>query len=216
MQSQREALVTIRAITRLNRSRSLSFIATPVLFRDRTSSKHDCTSHRKRNIFSALTTASSDEFYMRKALQQASTAFRKNEVPIGAVLVATSGDLIASGHNLVEFCNDCTRHAEMVCLQEAMKRRKAWRLQGTTLFTTLEPCPMCISALALSRVSRVVYGAKDLRLGACGTWVDLVCKKHPFHTFDQVVGGVLEEESARLLRDFFRERRRKSPPKPPL
>lgn len=152
----------------------------------------------------------SDESHMQTALSQARSARALGEVPIGAALVSDSGTIIATGHNLVESTHDVTAHAELVCLRRAMAARKNWRLLGTTLYSTLEPCPMCLSALALARVQNVVYGAKDLRLGACGTWIDLAKEEHPFHTFGEIRGGVLEEEAARLMRDFFRRRREDS------
>lgn len=145
---------------------------------------------------------------MRLALSQARKAYISNEVPIGAVLVSPSGHPISSAHNLVETTNDVTAHAELLCIRHAMKTLGNWRLNGTTLYSTLEPCPMCLSALALARVHRIVYAAKDLRLGACGTWIHLHDMDHPFHKFNAVTGGVLEEESAALLRRFFKQRRR--------
>lgn len=154
--------------------------------------------------------ATSDESHMRAALSQARSASALGEVPIGAVLVSDSGSIIATGHNLVESTHDATAHAELICLRRAMSARENWRLLGTTLYSTLEPCPMCLSALALARVENVVYAAKDLRLGACGTWIDLAKEEHPFHTFGEIRGGILEEDAASLMRDFFRRRRAES------
>lgn len=154
----------------------------------------------------------SAENYMRLALDHAQQAYSKGEVPIGAVLVDATGSVIASGHNEVETKKDCTRHAEMVCLQHAMVKREAWRLPNTVMYCTLEPCPMCLSALSLARVSRIVFGAPDIRLGACGSWIDLTAEKHPFHNFENIQGGVLEREAAHLMRCFFRKRR-KDPPR---
>lgn len=147
---------------------------------------------------------------MRQALDLAEQARKHGEVPIGAIIVDESGTVIARGYNSVEAASDVTQHAEMVALRSASKARGNWRLTGTTLYSTLEPCPMCLSALALARVSSIVYAAPDLRLGACGTWINLVAERHPFHAFDSVRGGVLERESAELMRGFFRERRKKS------
>lgn len=151
--------------------------------------------------------ADSDEQLMRKALGEAQKAYSLKEVPIGAVLTSYDGTILARGHNLVETCKDVTRHAEIVCLRNASEKLQNWRLSGSIMYTTIEPCPMCLSALALARVGRIVYGAKDLRLGACGTWIDLVSPNHPFHNFEDVTGGVLEEECAELMRSFFRRRR---------
>ncbi|CAN8077153.1 unnamed protein product [Agarophyton chilense] len=149
----------------------------------------------------------SDERYMQAALRQAEKAFSMNEVPVGAVLIDAAGNIISQAHNLVESSTDCTQHAEMVCIRRAMAQRAAWRLSDTVLYCTLEPCAMCLSALLLARIRRVVYGARDLRLGACGTWIDITREKHPFHSFEQVEGGVLEQQSAALLREFFQRRR---------
>jgi tRNA(adenine34) deaminase len=146
-----------------------------------------------------------DEFYMRFALEQASIGSGLDEVPVGAVAVY-SDKIIARAHNSVE--KDCcaTRHAEMICMEEASKILGNWRLTGVTLYTTLEPCSMCLGAILLSRIKRVVYGAPDLRHGGAGSWVNLLEKKHPTHTLE-ITRGILENESAHLLKTFFQRRR---------
>ncbi|CDF34768.1 unnamed protein product [Chondrus crispus] len=144
---------------------------------------------------------------MREALAQARRAYSPGEVPVGAVLVCSSGAVLSAAHNLVESLHDPTAHAEILCVRRAAAAAGNWRLHDTTLYSTLEPCPMCLSALALARVDAVVYAAKDLRLGVCGTWLPVHEEKHPFHTFRDVRGGVLEDEAAELMRHFFRERR---------
>ncbi len=144
---------------------------------------------------------------MRVALDEARSAAQRGEVPVGAVLVCAKGRMLGRAGNAVELFTDPSMHAEMRVIREAATREKRWRLLGTTLYSTLEPCPMCLSTAALARISRIVYAAEDLRIGACGTWIDLVNAKHPFHNFDEVVGGVLREESAELMRSFFKERR---------
>lgn len=193
----------------------LSFLIPPSLFSSRLLVHRHHTRHHTRAVLIASNNACAkprpDEFYMHAALKQARNAFIANEVPIGAVLVDASGNIISEAHNAVERSTDCTQHAEIVCIQKAMSQRSAWRLQGTTLYSTVEPCAMCISAITLARIRRVVFGARDLRLGACGTWVDLVNVKHPFHTLDEVAGGVLAEQSAALLRKFFQQRRKDAP-----
>lgn len=149
---------------------------------------------------------------MRLALAQARLAFGAGEVPVGAVLTSRCGaTVLAAAHNAVEADADVTSHAELLTIRRAMRTRRQWRLLDTTLYCTLEPCAMCLSALALARVPRIVYGAPDLRIGACGSWVDLAAERHPFHEFEQVVGGVLADESAELLRSFFRGRRSQLP-----
>jgi tRNA(adenine34) deaminase len=103
---------------------------------------------------------------------------------------------------------DPTAHAEILCIRAAAEIEGSWRLVNYTLYTTLEPCPMCMGAIQQSRIKTLVYGAKDFRLGAAGSWIDLVHKnKHPFHDMN-VVGGVLEDESSSLLKRFFLIRRR--------
>jgi tRNA(adenine34) deaminase len=149
---------------------------------------------------------------MNLALLQAQQAGEKGEVPIGALVVQRreSGDLIilSAAHNLVETRHDASSHAELLALRQAAKKIKNWRLLNTTLYTTLEPCPMCLSAAQAFRVSTIVYGAPDLRLGAIDTYIRLLDVRHPIHNIDDVVPGILQEESSFLMRSFFRQRRR--------
>ena len=151
--------------------------------------------------------ATADAQHMRLALRHAQFAFREKEVPIGAVLVHDDGTVLAAARNSVERTKDASAHAEMTCLRKAASLGDSGRLNNCTLYTTLEPCPMCMGALQSFRVRRVVFGAKDPRLGAAGSFVDLAGGvTHPFHTLS-VTGGVLEEESSTLLKRFFRLRR---------
>lgn len=149
----------------------------------------------------SATKAETDERWMRVALDEARAAGRRGEVPIGAVLVNVAGNSLSRARNGVELFTDPTMHAEMRAIRAAATAQGNWRLLGTTLYSTLEPCAMCLSAAALSRVARIVYGALDLRIGACGTWVDLVEAKHPFYRFEEVHGGVLAEESRELMQE---------------
>jgi len=146
-----------------------------------------------------------DEFFMQMALEEAQKSFLLGEVPVGAVLVRNNL-VIAKAHNLVETLKDPSCHAEMLCIREGVKVLNNWRLLDCTLYTTLEPCAMCYGAIVLSRIKKVVYGAQDLRHGACGSWVNLPEAKHPIH---QVVcqNGVLQQESSVLLKSFFKKRR---------
>lgn len=146
-----------------------------------------------------------DERFMSEALKQATCAFHAKEVPVGAVLVQ-SGRIIARGYNQVELLRDATAHAEMLCLTSGAAALENWRLSDTTLYCTVEPCCMCAGAILLSRVKTLVWGAPDLRHGAGGSWVNLFEKQHPTHTVE-VRGGVLQEQSAYLMREFFRLRR---------
>lgn len=149
-----------------------------------------------------------DERFMREALREALKAYEQDEVPVGAVLVL-EGRVIARGHNQVELLQDATAHAEMLCLTAGASHLQNWRLEGATLYCTLEPCSMCAGALLSSRVKRLVWGAPDARVGANGSWVDLFAQKHPIHTIE-VVSGVLEAEAAALLKEFFQKRRREN------
>lgn len=152
-----------------------------------------------------------DIFFMREALKEAKKAFARDEVPIGAVLVHEN-KVIARGFNEVELLQDATAHAEMICLTAGASALGNWRLENTTLYCTLEPCAMCAGAMLSSRISRLVWGAPDLRLGANGSWIDLFSMKHPMHSLE-VTSHVLEEESALLMRTFFEKMRKckKSP-----
>lgn len=146
---------------------------------------------------------SGDEYFMRLALLEAEKAFRLGEVPIGSILVV-NGEVVASGYNQVEALCDASAHAEMICLRLASKTLGNWRLVGSTLYSTLEPCSMCAGALILSRVENVVWGAPDLRHGACGSWINLFEKKHPIHSV-AIRSGVLESECSEIVRKFFRQ-----------
>ncbi|MDP1608712.1 MAG: tRNA adenosine(34) deaminase TadA [Chlamydiales bacterium] len=148
-----------------------------------------------------------DEQFMREALKEALKAYEKDEVPVGAVLVF-EGRIIARGHNQVELLQDATAHAEILCLTAGASSLLNWRLTGCTLYCTLEPCCMCAGALFSSRIQRLVWGAKDLRVGANGSWIDVFSKKHPIHQIE-VTSGILEEEAGSLLKKFFQKKRQK-------
>lgn len=156
----------------------------------------------------------SDDVFMREALKEAKKAFEADEVPVGAVLVHENR-VIARGYNQVELLQDATAHAEMICLTAGASVLGNWRLANTTLYCTLEPCPMCAGAILASRVERLVWAAPDLRLGANGSWVDLFAHKHPMHSME-VVGGVLKDEAADLMIRFFQKKRKngKKDPQP--
>lgn len=146
-----------------------------------------------------------DIFFMNEALIEAQKAFDLGEVPVGSVLVY-QGQIIARSSNLVESLLDATAHAEMLSIRAGAAHLNNWRLSGCTLYTTLEPCPMCAGALISSRVDRVVWGAPDLRQGAGGSLITLLGVPHPIHTV-QVTSGVLADESAYLMKTFFQGRR---------
>jgi tRNA(adenine34) deaminase len=147
------------------------------------------------------------EIWMREAIGEARTAEALTEVPIGAVIVFED-QIIGRGHNLRETSLDPTAHAEMIAIREASTQLGAWRLTGCTLYVTLEPCPMCAGAIVQSRIDRVVYGTTDPKAGCAGTLMNLLQEERFNHRTD-IVGGVLQEECAGLLTDFFRRLRGK-------
>ena len=146
-----------------------------------------------------------DSHYMELALQQAALASHMEEVPIGAVLVHNQ-EVIAVAHNYREVSQDPTAHAEMIVIRKAAERLQTWRLIETTLYVTLEPCPMCAGAIVQSRIARLVFGAWDPKAGACGSIFDIPAERRLNHRV-QVMGGLLEEESRELLRMFFQAKR---------
>lgn len=142
------------------------------------------------------------EFFMREAIKEAKKAEAKLEVPIGAVVVL-NGEIIGRGHNVRELTHDATTHAEMIAIREANQYLCNWRLEDTQLFVTLEPCPMCSGAMILSRVKELYYGAPDPKGGTAGTLMNLLGDERFNHQVD-IEKGLLEEECAALLTDFFR------------
>ena len=138
---------------------------------------------------------------MDQALNQAAIAASKNEVPVGAI-ISIDNKIIATGHNLVEQENSALMHAECIAISEASKKLKNWRLLNTTLAVTLEPCAMCMGAIANSRIETLIIGAKDPRIGACGGKFD-ISSFYPI----KVVWGIREEECSKILRDFFEKKR---------
>ena len=142
---------------------------------------------------------------MARALEQARSAALDGEVPVGAVVVL-DGELLAEGHNLTVTNSDPTAHAEVVAIRRAALRMGDWRLEHTTLYTTLEPCTLCAGAIVLSRVPRVVYGATDPKAGMAGTLGNLVQDSRLNHRVE-LVTGVLAGASSDLLRAFFKARR---------
>jgi tRNA(adenine34) deaminase len=144
-----------------------------------------------------------DEQYIRNALDLAREAVRRNEVPIGAVVVR-DGSILAAATNRTIRDQDPTAHAELLAIREASTKLDSWRLDECTLYVTLEPCAMCAGAIVLSRMKRVVFGAWDEKAGMAGSVGDLL--RHPkLNHRPEVRAGVLAEDCARLLEDFFRK-----------
>ena len=146
-----------------------------------------------------------DEKWMSIALEQAVNAEKEGEVPVGAILVK-DGLIIARAHNQPISTHDATAHAEIQLLRAAGRKLKNYRLTGTSLYVTLEPCAMCLGAIMHARVDRIVFGAFDPKTGVCGSSENLIdanCFNHKVH----LVSGVLEDESKQLLKKFFVSRR---------
>jgi tRNA(adenine34) deaminase len=153
-----------------------------------------------------------DRHWMQHALSLARQAASLGEVPVGAVVVR-EGEILGEGLNRRETVGDPTAHAEIEALRQAAKAVRGWRLVGCTLYVTLEPCAMCAGALVNSRVERLVFGARDPKAGFCGSLGNLVEDPRLNHRL-RVTVGVLEEEAAALLRDFFEALRRRDPTSP--
>ncbi|MFL6133526.1 MAG: tRNA adenosine(34) deaminase TadA [Nocardioidaceae bacterium] len=139
---------------------------------------------------------------MREALDEARAALTTSDVPIGAIVVDSTGTVVGRGRNRREADLDPTAHAEVVALREAAVSRGTWRLEGCTLVVTLEPCTMCAGAIVLSRVDRLVFGAFDAKAGAVGSLWDVVRDRRLNHR-PEVLSGVLADESTAVLLDFF-------------
>ncbi len=146
-----------------------------------------------------------DEYFMRLALREAERAEEHEDVPIGAVVVS-DGEVLAVAHNERELRQDPTAHAEVIALREAARALGSWRVLDAVLYVTLEPCAMCAGAIVLSRIPRVVYGASDPKAGAAGSVLDVLAEPRLNHR-PEVAGGLLADECAALLSDFFASRR---------
>jgi tRNA(adenine34) deaminase len=153
-------------------------------------------------------TAAENEKFIRNALDLARDAMRRNEVPVGAIVVS-GGAIVAAATNRTVRDQDPTAHAELLAIREASAKLERWRLDDCTLYVTLEPCAMCAGAIVLARMKRVVFGAWDEKAGMAGSVGDLL--RHPrLNHRPEVIGGVLEAECAQLLSDFFRQQRAQS------
>ncbi|NLS45143.1 MAG: tRNA adenosine(34) deaminase TadA [Firmicutes bacterium] len=146
-----------------------------------------------------------DETFMHRALLEAKKSYLKGEVPVGAV-ITLDGHVIARAHNCIEELQDPTAHAEILAIREASAKLRSWRLVGTTLYVTLEPCSMCAGALVLARITRLVYGAPDPKSGAAGSIINLVEHELLNHRLN-VTSGILKDECSAILKQFFSELR---------
>jgi tRNA(adenine34) deaminase len=152
-----------------------------------------------------LTEAPPDHYFMQAALAEAAIADNLGEVPVGAILVH-DGRIIGRGHNLRESSNDPTSHAEMIAIRQAAMDLDSWRLLDCTLYVTLEPCVMCMGAIILARIPRLVYGCRDPRVGAAGSIYNFAEDERFNHKVD-VTEGVLQQECSQQLSNFFRRLR---------
>lgn len=147
-----------------------------------------------------------DERYMRLALEQAQISFQKGEVPVGALLVDSDGYIISRARNMPIQLNDPTAHAEILTIREAALTVGNYRLTGSSLYVTIEPCPMCAGAIVQARINRLVFGAPDPKGGACGSLYNIVQDPRLNH-WVEVTQGVLLEDCRRIIQDFFRSKR---------
>ena len=143
--------------------------------------------------------------YMKEALKEAKKAYKKDEVPVGAVLVK-DGEIIARAHNLRELKENAIAHAEILCIQKACKKLKSWRLEGTVLYVTLEPCAMCSGALTQARIKKVVFGAKDYKNGCVGSICNILDENTTWKVEYQYEQN---DECSNILSDFFKNLRKK-------
>ena len=149
---------------------------------------------------------STDQDFMALALAEARRAWEIEEVPVGAVLVSASGEVLAAAHNRTIVERDPSAHAEILALRTAARKLQNYRLLNTTLYVTIEPCIMCMGAVVHARVARLVYGAADPKWGGAGSLYDLAADPRLNH-WVEIVRGVHEEDCRRLIQDFFRSRR---------
>ena len=162
-------------------------------------------SKRSSAVIAAGTEQEVDAGFMRRALELAGQAARAGEVPVGALIV-DEGAIVGEGWNRPIGSVDASAHAEIGAIREACRKLGNYRLPGATLYVTLEPCVMCVGAIMHARIARIVYGAADSKTGACGSVVDLFAEERLNH-HALVTGGLLADESAALLREFFAGRR---------
>lgn len=145
------------------------------------------------------------EEFMQEALKEAKRAYKKLEIPVGAVIVK-NGEIIAKAHNIKEEKKDTTKHAEIIAIQKASKKLESWRLNDCELYVTLEPCPMCAGAIIQSRIKKVYIGTLDGKTGACGSVLNLF-KDYKFNHNVEVEYGILKNECEEILKKFFKELR---------
>nr|MCR5854291.1 tRNA adenosine(34) deaminase TadA [Thermodesulfobacteriota bacterium] len=147
-----------------------------------------------------------DFFFMKEALKEAELAFKEDEVPVGAIIVSSEGEIIGRGRNQIIKLNDPTAHAEILAIKQACKNLKNYRLIGCKMYVTLEPCPMCAYALVLARIEELIFATKDEKTGACGSIYNIVQDSKLNHQI-KIKEGLLKEEAQKLLKKFFKSKR---------
>ena len=147
-----------------------------------------------------------EERFMNEALKEAKKAYKKLEIPVGAVIVK-DGEIIARAHNVKEEKNDATKHAEILAIQKASKKLGTWRLNNCEMYATLEPCSMCAGAMIQARLKKVYIGTMDEKTGACGSVLNLP-KDYKFNHIVEIEYGILQPECEKILKDFFKELRK--------
>lgn len=146
------------------------------------------------------------ERFMNEALKEAKKAYKKLEIPVGAVIVK-DGEIIARAHNVKEEKNDATKHAEILAIQKASKKLETWRLNDCEMYVTLEPCSMCAGAMIQARLKKVYIGTMDEKTGACGSVLNLP-KDYKFNHIVEIEYGILQPECEKILKDFFKKLRK--------
>lgn len=146
------------------------------------------------------------EIYMRHALEYAQAAFELGEIPVGCIITNSQAEIIGTGRNSREESRSALGHAELSAIRDACRALNDWRLEGCTIYVTLEPCPMCAGAIINARIPRVVFGAREENFGSCGSVIDLFSERYGHRP--AVYGGVLEQDCAALLTAFFQRLRR--------
>ena len=146
------------------------------------------------------------EYFMKQALKEAEKAYKKLEVPVGAVIVK-DGKIIARGYNQKENKKDTTKHAEIIAIQEASKKLGSWRLIDCEMYVTLEPCSMCAGAIINSRIKKIYIGTKDEKTGAVGSVLNLL-EDYKFNHKVEIESGIMQKECEKILKDFFKELRK--------
>lgn len=144
---------------------------------------------------------------MKEALKEAKKAYKKEEIPVGAVIVK-NGEIIAKAHNLKETKNLATAHAEVLAIQKAAKKLGTWRLSDCEMYITLEPCTMCMGAIILSRIKKIYIGTMDEKTGACGSFINL--QKYKYNHKVEIETGIMKEECENIIKNFFKELRQKN------